>query len=464
MITKKITALQGWLMLMAAGLLMISCNKQPVGPTGPDPVVPGSYLPISQLRALHSGGADVTVPLGTKKIIGQVISNSANEAVGNFRLQDESGAGIYLYTVQGSPVYNLGDILEVDAAGAGILTLFNGDLELKSVPSPKVVVLNGVSLNVTPRVANVATVIDSMQRWASTLVTINNVTITKTTGNSTGQNYSITDGTGTIVSFVRNASGIVLPEGGAASITGYVSIYQPGTSAPVVQLTVRAATDVVNGGQGGGTGGTGITLNTSPYVIDFNSIAGQLPAGVSVVTGANATTAGTAASLITSPQSSLWNRTSAGFRNYASAAGLHMGSDSVAQVNSANRALGFRQTGSAGDPGAAFVFMINNTTGKSNLKMDFQLQSLDTSSTRTTTWAVDYAVGDSPAAFTALAPTGSMVTGNKTFTDTAISVSLPAAVNNLSQKVWIRVIALTPTTGSGTRASSAIDDVKFTWN
>jgi hypothetical protein len=126
--TKQVRQSLAVLMFFAAGLILSGCNKQPEGPTGPDPVAPGSYLPISQFRALHTGSGDVTVPVGTKKIWGKVISNSANEAVGNFRLQDESGAGIYLYTVVGSPVYNLGDVLEIDAAGAGVLTLFNGDL------------------------------------------------------------------------------------------------------------------------------------------------------------------------------------------------------------------------------------------------------------------------------------------------------------------------------------------------
>ena len=449
-------------------LLLTACNKQPIGPTEPDPVTPGTYMPISELRALHTGTADVVVPDGTKKFRGVVISNSANEAVGNFRLQDESGAGIYLYTVQGSPVYALGTELEVDAAGVGVLTLFNGDLELKSVPSARVITLPN-SLTVAPRVAAVQDVIMNAQQWASTLVTIPNVTIAKEgAGNSTGQNYRITDATGSIVSFVRNASGIVVPEGGAASITGYVSIYQPGTNPPTIQLTIRNASDIVNGGQGGGpVTGSGINLGTTnPYTIHFDNIGTALPTGVTVVTGASATNAGTAGNFISSPQTSLWSRTGAGFKNYASATGLHMGSDSAAQVNATNRALGIRQTSSTGDPGAAFVFQLNNTTGKSNLKLDFLLQSLDTSAavTRTTTWAVDYAVGDAPTAFTAATATGTLTTGNKVFSSTPISVSFPAALNNQPGKVWIRIVTLTPTSGSNNRPSTAIDDVKFSWN
>ena len=455
------------LLMITAGLFLAGCDKEPIGPTGPDPIAPGSYMPLSQFRALHTGGADVTVPVGTKKIIGKVISNSGNEAVGNFRLQDESGSGIYLYTVQGSPVYNMGDVLEIDAAGAGVLTLFNGDLELKNVPVAKVTVLNGVNLNVTPRIATAQNVIDSLQKWASTLVTLANVTIAKQGGpNSTGPNFTVTDATGTLVSFVRTASGIILPEGGADSITGYVSIYQPGTGAPVAQLTLRSLADVVNGGQGGGTG-SGITLTTSPVTINFDNIGTLLPTGVTVVTGATAGNAGVPGSYTSTATTSLWNRTASGFKNFASATGLNMGSDSAAQVNSSNRALGVRQTSATGfDPGAAFVFQLTNTTGKSNLKMDFLLQSLDTSSavTRTTTWSVDYAIGDNPTLFTPVTATGTMTTGNKVFSNTPISVTFPAALNNQSQKVWIRIVTLTATSGSNNRPSTAIDDVKFSWN
>lgn len=457
-------------------ILFVACNKQPIGPTEPDPTPPGAYMPFTQFRALYTNsGTDVFVPAGNKKIRGKVISNFNNEAPGNYRLQDESGAGIYLYAANGSPIYALGSVLEIDAASSGVLTLFNGDLELKGVPSSKVKTLDTALVTITPRVATVRQAIDSIQNWASSLVTINNVTITLTTSNTAGQNYNIVDATGTIVSFVRTTLGLTLPTGGATSITGYLSIYQPNnTGAVTPQLIIRNAADVVNGGQStGGSGSTtGITLPaTSPYTIDFNSIAIGLPTGVFVDTAATATFLGKPAtgSFIASPSSSLWKAAGFGFKNYASATGITngMGADSTTQVNATNRALGVRQTNTGGaDPGAAFIFLLNNTTGKNNLKLDFQLQSLDTSSvvTRTTTWAVDYAIGDAPTSFINANATGTVFTGNKVFSNNAISVSFPTILNNVSQKVWIRIVALAPSTGSGSRASTGIDDVKFSWN
>lgn len=222
-------------------MLMMSCDKQPVGPTGPDPVgppVPGQYLSFTDFRALHTGGGDVTVPAGTKKIRGVVISNSTNEAAGNFRLQDESGSGIYLYSTVGSPVYTMGSVLEINPAGGGILTLYNQDLELKSVPQANVVPVGG-TIVITPRVTTVAQIIANRNTWASSLVKINSITsITQTFSNSTGVTYNITDATGTMSMFVRVVSGIVVNTS-KTSITGYVSIYNSTT-----QIGIRSAADL----------------------------------------------------------------------------------------------------------------------------------------------------------------------------------------------------------------------------
>ena len=224
----------------AVTMFLISCDKQPIGPEGPDPVgppPPGTYMSFADFRALFVGPADLTIPAGTKKIRGVVISNSANEAAGNYRLQDESGAGIYFYSAVGSPIYTQGSILEIDAAG-GVFTLYNGDLELKSVPQAKVLPIGG-TITVTPRVATVADIIANNDAWASSLVKINNVTsISQATSNSTGVTYNITDATGTLSMFVRLASSITVNTSGT-SVTGYISIFNS-----VTQIGIRTAADI----------------------------------------------------------------------------------------------------------------------------------------------------------------------------------------------------------------------------
>ena len=129
-----------------------------------------------------------------------------------------------------------------------------------------------------------------------------------------------------------------------------------------------------------------------------------------------------------------------------------------------------RQTGTlstGGDPGAAFAFLLANTTGKSNLKLEFLLQSLDGVSTagRTTTWRVDYGIGDDPSNFTSVTTVPSpLTTAFGVFSTGLVTVDFGNALNNINQKVWIRIVALLPTTGGGNRASTGIDDVKISWN
>ncbi|MFM7646298.1 MAG: hypothetical protein ACKO41_06250 [Sphingomonadales bacterium] len=239
---------KNYLLVVSLGVLLImtgACNRQPIGPAGPDPIVPtnpSQLLPLTQFRALFPGSGTLVVPTGTKKIRGVVISNSTNEAAGNFRLQDESGAGIYLYTMVGSPVYSLGSVLEIDAAGVGELILFNGDLELKSVPKEKIVTVP-VTLSITPRSATCAEVLANRNSWASSLVKISNLTsITQTSTNTTGTNYTLTDATGSLTMFVRSASGITVNTS-ARSVTGYVSIFKT-TTQDATQIGIRSATDM----------------------------------------------------------------------------------------------------------------------------------------------------------------------------------------------------------------------------
>lgn len=225
----------------AIAITIASCDKEPIGPIQSDPFIvppPGTFLSIKDFRALYPGSGDFTIPAGTKKIYGVVVSNNANEAVGNYRVQDDSGAGLYLYTIVGSPVYPIGTVLEIDAAGSGLFTLWNGDLELKNVPIGKVVQKSG-TFSVTPREATIAEIISNKNTWASTLVKINGITsISQASSNSTGVTYNVTDATGTLSMFVRSASGISVNTSGT-SVTGYVSIYNTTT-----QIGIRTASDI----------------------------------------------------------------------------------------------------------------------------------------------------------------------------------------------------------------------------
>jgi hypothetical protein len=245
------------------------------------------------------------------------------------------------------------------------------------------------------------------------------------------------------------------------------------------QLTIRDTTDVrfYNPRCPTFSGDGQITLgSTSPYTINFDNLGtAGLPAGVYVKQEATGGFIGNEATVynLNFLTATAWNQTSLGFKNFASATGLTSTSTSTAQNASTNRALGCRQTGTAatgGDPGYAFAFQLANTTGKTNLKLEFLLQSLDTTGTtvgRTTTWRVDYGVGDNPVLFTTATTIPSTLTtafGPGKFASTPVTVNFGSVLNNINQKVWIRIVTLNSTSGSGNRPSSGIDDVKFSWN
>ena len=165
-----------------------------------------------------------------------------------------------------------------------------------------------------------------------------------------------------------------------------------------------------------------VTLNNSPYSENFNNLSTSgIPTGFSVRILATPTFLGKDTILntgVTPP----WRGVGRGFKNLASAnATSDPGPDSTTQAAITDRALGVRQTSTFGDSGAAFVFQIANTVAKKNFQLNFKLQSLDTSSPRTTNWIVDYGVGANPTSFTSVATSPDVLpTGNKLFSNTRI--------------------------------------------
>ena len=205
-----------------------------------------------------------------------------------------------------------------------------------------------------------------------------------------------------------------------------------------------------------------ITLTGSSYTQDFDGIGTGFPVGWKVKLHATATSLGTDTVLTTTKTK--WTNTTKGAYNYASADGLTSTSDSAAQMSSTDRALGFRQTSTVGEPGIAFTMQIANTTDMNSFNLAFKLQSLDASSPRIATWKVQYATGTTPTTFTDLTTTpATLTTGGSTFTNTDVTINFGALLDNQSGPVWIRVLTLTATTGSGNRPTSAIDDVNLTW-
>ncbi|WP_229201883.1 endonuclease/exonuclease/phosphatase family protein [Arsenicibacter rosenii] len=204
-----------------------------------------------------------------------------------------------------------------------------------------------------------------------------------------------------------------------------------------------------------------IVLTGGSYTQNFDGIGTQLPTGWSVRTGATATGLGSTQLLTVAP--TLWNNTGGSFKNLASG-DIGLSASTTDQGNATDRALGVRQSGSLGDPGAAFTAKLARTTGFQSFSLTFKLQSLDASSPRVTTWRVDYGFGETPTSFTALTVTGPLTVGGSAVSNNTIGVDFGTALDNVNTPVWVRIVALSSSSGSGNRPTTGIDDFSLTYS
>jgi len=193
-----------------------------------------------------------------------------------------------------------------------------------------------------------------------------------------------------------------------------------------------------------------VTLTGAGYLETFDALGTGLPAGWSVRTGATTTAPGTPVAF--SGVTYAWSGTGGGFHNYASTDGLGSGTTAALQAAAPDRALGVRQTSTVGDPGAAFVLQVADTLGYEDFQISFAFHLVDEEG-RVGTWAVDYALGATPSGFTSLGSFSRDLWGSQ-----PESFVLPSEVDNQAEPLWIRVAALNPATGTGSRDSVALDD------
>lgn len=198
-----------------------------------------------------------------------------------------------------------------------------------------------------------------------------------------------------------------------------------------------------------------VVLTGTSYLEDFDSLGSGLPSGWTVRTGATSSLLGAVATFSTSTVN--WANNTGAFKNFASSTGLTEVSES--QAASLDRALGIRQTGSFGDPGAAFTLQIQDTIGLQGFALSFSAEMLSVQG-RSTTWTVQYATGSSPTSFSNL----TTYSDPGTFGATTVTANLPAGVNGLADNLWIRIVALAASTGPNSRDSFGIDDFSLTFS
>jgi Immunoglobulin domain len=215
-----------------------------------------------------------------------------------------------------------------------------------------------------------------------------------------------------------------------------------------------------------------ITLTTSPYTNTFDTLQADQgpPVGWFTYTAATATAPGnlaTWASVNYSASSNTWRTTSGRFANQASTFSYVGGTNFLGTETNAiqqaepNRCLADRQV-SATDVGVAFVFKIVDTLNRKDFVMTLDSLNLDPTSTRTATWTVDYGFGSVPTLFV---PVTNFANAAGTFSTTHRTFNFPnGTIDNNAGPVWIRIAVLSPTSGSGNRQTSGIDNVGLTWN
>jgi hypothetical protein len=221
---------------------------------------PTSLINIADVRALYTSA---TVPAPTsKKITGIVISDriGLNGQAQNLVLQQGDGLPGIIVRFDATHNFNLGDSVDITITG-GTIDKFSGVLQVATLSLATVTRIS-TGKSITPRTTTNALLNTNIDAWESTLVRLNNVTITGGTGGTWGSNGSttVTDASGTITHFTRSGAtfqSTAYPTGTVATFTGIASKFV-NTSTSTNQIGIRNLTDVVAGSGGGG--GTGTTL------------------------------------------------------------------------------------------------------------------------------------------------------------------------------------------------------------
>lgn len=209
----------------------------------PDDVTGGSQggaelIGILDLRHSYPGS---TTPVSGNKILRcTVISDRTQENTTgrNAHVQDQTGGIVLRFTA--NHTYSLGDSIEVDISGQEF-TEFQGLLEINNLPFDRVKVLG--KGGVTPRTMDIAGILANFEDLESTLVQIEQVSITKVGGEIYSGTCLLDDGTGQMDLYTRTAALFANEKfpSGKLRLTGIVN---QGGTAMSKQISIRSTSDV----------------------------------------------------------------------------------------------------------------------------------------------------------------------------------------------------------------------------
>lgn len=197
-------------------------------------------ITISSLRAMFNG-SPVSIP-SNKKIKGIVISDGSakNINANNVVIQEGNNLSGIVIRFTSAHSWNLGDEIEVNVSGLS-LEEFKGWMQVNNVPLSNATKTGSGSI--TPRVTTASDLLTNFETWESTLVQLNNVTISGGTSGTWGGTTTITDATGSVKSFTLASAtfaGTTYPTGTVSSFTGIVTQFSNDK-----QVNIRNTTDVV---------------------------------------------------------------------------------------------------------------------------------------------------------------------------------------------------------------------------
>lgn len=413
-------------------------------------------ISIAAVRNNYSGYPFIYTD--NKFMHGIIISdaNNGNIPDNEMVIQEDANASGIRIRFNSVHHFKLGDSVALQL-NQSMLTKEDGVLYVTNIDTSAIVKL-AESKKIVPRVVTIQQLHNNINNWESTLVQLNYPMLI---GNSWNQPVQLSNGSESIYLFNYPSASYYLsstPSLPIHKLTGILSLQQS-----VAVILLRSLNDIELLTGSNTQLNNAIYLTQSPLLLNFNDIANGLPTGFFVYTNAGSNNLGSNASFNTSKTS--WGNTTGGFKNCASASELTSTATATQQDNNTNRAIAVRQTGTGGlDPGAAFVLHLGNTTGKKNIQLSFQLQSLDANSARTSNWAVEYGLGDNPTTFNTVIANGTLVSGNNQFGSQLIQVSFGSLLSNIPTEIWIRIVTKNATTGAGSRPLTAIDDVSLSWD
>ncbi len=194
----------------------------------------GDRISLEEIRNLFNSGA-TAAPDG-KYIRGVVISDRLNGNIHpqNLVLQDGAFGVVVRFTEAHS--FDLGEELEVDVSGLQ-LNEFNGLLQVNNVFLDRAT-SKGTGTLPAPRVATVAEILANAETWESTLVKVENATLSG--GAIFSGNRTLTDATGSIILYTRSAASFAnepLPTG-TVNVTGILAQFND------YEITIRNLDDV----------------------------------------------------------------------------------------------------------------------------------------------------------------------------------------------------------------------------